>query len=33
VLTVRTKKADINAFAESQISFDQFNQRTKAFSY
>jgi hypothetical protein len=33
VLTVRTKKADINAFAESQISFDQFNQRTKTFSY
>jgi hypothetical protein len=33
VLTIQAKKADIDAFAKDQISFEQFSQRVKVFSY
>jgi len=33
VLTIRAKKADINAFAEGQLSFDQFTEKTQLLSY
>jgi hypothetical protein len=33
VLTIQAKKADIDAFAKDQISYEQFRQRVKTFSY
>jgi hypothetical protein len=33
ILTIQAQKADIDAFAKDQISFDQFNQRVKIFTY
>jgi len=33
VLTIRAKKSDIDAFAEGQLSFDQFSEKTQLFSY
>ncbi len=33
VLTIRAKKADIDAFAKGQLSFDQFTQKTLLLSY
>jgi hypothetical protein len=33
VLTIRAKKADIDAFAEGQLSFDQFTEKTQLLSY
>jgi len=33
VLTIRAKKSDIDAFAEGQLSFDQFHQKTQLISY
>jgi hypothetical protein len=33
VLTIRAKKADIDAFANGTLSFDQFSQKTQLFSY
>jgi len=33
VLTIRAKKADIDAFAEGKLSFDQFTEKTQLLSY
>ncbi len=33
VLTIRAKKSDIDAFAEGQLSFDQFTEKTQLLSY
>jgi hypothetical protein len=33
LLTIQAKKADIDAFAKDQISFEQFQQRVKVFTY
>lgn len=33
VLTIRAKKSDIDAFAEGELSFDQFNEKTQLLSY
>lgn len=33
VLTIRAKKADIDAFAKGKLSFDQFHQKTQLLSY
>lgn len=33
VLTIRAKKADIDAFAKGQFDFDQFRQKTQLLSY
>jgi len=33
VLTIRAKKADIDAFAKGKLSFDQFSQKTQLISY
>ena len=33
VLTIRAKKADIDAFAKGQLSFDQFRQKIQLLSY
>ncbi len=33
VLTIRAKKADIDAFANGTLSFDQFSQKTQLLSY
>ena len=33
VLTIRAKKADIDAFAKGKLSFDQFHQKTQLISY
>lgn len=33
VLTIRAKKADIDAFAKGKLSFDQFHQKTQVLSY
>jgi hypothetical protein len=33
VLTIQAKKADINAFAQGGLSFEQFQQRVKTFTY
>lgn len=33
VITIRAKKADIDAFAKDQLSFDQFTEKTQLISY
>jgi hypothetical protein len=33
VLTIQAKKADIDAFARGGLSFEQFQQRVKTFTY
>jgi hypothetical protein len=33
VLTIQAKKADIDAFAKGELSFEQFQQRVKTFTY
>ena len=33
ILTIRARKSDIDAFANGQLSFDQFHQKTQMFTY
>ncbi len=33
VLTLRVKKADIDAYAEGELNFEQFKQKVQVFTY